>query len=130
MEKSKKYNEDVELSFIYTKAFMKAWKKSGLTNQDLARFEQEVKEFEETNEDPSQQLGETQSGTGGGIKYRFSSSDDPSGKSGGSRIIYTRFGRRVYAMIYVYSKSSKESLSGAEKTMIKQVIQVIKKKHK
>lgn len=128
--KKPKYNENVTLEFEYAPNFMKLWSHYGLTSHDLARFEQEVKDFEETNEDGGKTLGDLIETAGGAIKYRFSSSEDPSGKSGGYRIIYYRYGRRIYSMVIVYSKADKSSLTQGEKNDLRASIQKTKRENK
>lgn len=123
----RKYNEDVELQFIYTNEFKKIWNKYGLTDEDYTRFEEEVERYERETESPSNPLGDVISGTGGAVKYRFSGSTEPVGKSGGFRIIYGKYGRRVYAMILIYHKKDKENLSEKEKKMIKKWLDEQKK---
>ena len=123
----RKYNEDVELVFLYTDVFNKLWKDYGLTQDDKKRFEKEVREYEEQTTDPNNILGDLIQGTGGAIKYRIDSSSENVGKSGGYRIIYCKYGRRVYAMLLIYKKSDKESLTDKEKSIIKSRVKDLKK---
>ncbi|MDJ0333427.1 hypothetical protein [Planococcus sp. S3-L1] len=122
-----KYNENVELLFVYTDVFNKIWKYYGLSEKDKKRFEKLVREYEENNTDPSNVLGDIIADTGGAIKLRFDSSSDNVGKSGGYRIIYSKYGRRVYAMLLIYKKSDKETLTDKEKSIIKNRVKDLKK---
>lgn len=126
--KKLKYNEEVELKFETTPGFRSAWEKNGLTAQDFALLKQEFINFETRNEDPSKRIGTTEDSTGGAIKYRFGNPHEPSGKSGGFRIICHMRGRRIYTFIWLYPKSSKSSLNDAEKALIKRTIEGLKKK--
>lgn len=127
MEK-KKYGEDINLEFVYTKIFNEIWNGYNLTDKDKKAFEKKVKDYEKNNSDPSNPLGDIIQGTGGAIKIRFNSSTDNVGKSGSYRIIYCKYGRRVYAMILIYKKSDKASLNDKEKSMIKNRIRELKDK--
>lgn len=122
-----KYNENVELLFVYTEIFNKIWEYYGLSEKDKKRFEKLVREYEENNTDPSNVLGDIIADTGGAIKLRFDSSSDNVGKSGGYRIIYSKYGRRVYAMLLIYKKSDKETLTDKEKNLIKNRVKELKK---
>lgn len=123
----RKYNEDVELVFIYTEAFNKIWEHYGFSEKDKEKFERQVREYEENNTDPSNVLGDIVADTGGAIKLRFNSSSDNVGKSGGYRIIYCKYGRRVYAMLLIYKKSDKETLTDREKSVIKNRVKELKR---
>ena len=110
-----KYNENVTLEFIYTEIFDKIWLHYGLTHEDRKKLEVEIKQFEETNTNSSIVLGDIIRDTSGAIKYRFQRDDATKGKSGGFRIIYCKFARRIYAFLLIYGKSDKESLTAKEK---------------
>ncbi len=122
----RKYNEDVELQFVYTDAFNKIWQHYELSDEDKQRLERRVRQYEETNTDPNHVLGDLIQGTGGAIKLRFDSENDNSGKSGGYRIIYVKYGRRIYAMLLIYKKSDKESLTDREKKILKDRVKTLK----
>lgn len=125
----RKYNEQVVLEFVYTKAFKSLWDTYGLTQEDRKRFEEEVIKYEKQNTNPNNTLGDLIQGTGGAFKYRLDSPDENIGKSGGYRIIYCKYGRRVYGMLLIYKKSDKETLTQKEKSMIKDSIKKLKEKH-
>lgn len=125
--RKRKYNEDVELQFVYTDAFNKLWEHYELLDEDKKRIESQIRLYEETNTNPNHVLGDIIQDTSGAIKLRFDGSNDNSGKSGGYRIIYVKYGRRVYAMLLIYKKSDKESLTDREKAMIKNRIKDLKK---
>lgn len=122
----RKYNEEINLQFIYTKVFDHIWAHYNLTDEDKKRFEKQVRDYEENNTDPSNVLGDIIPETGGAIKFRFNSSNDNVGKSGSYRIIYCKYGRRIYAMILMYKKTDKESLTDSEKKLIKNRIRELK----
>lgn len=125
----RKYNEQVVLEFVYTKAFKSLWESYGLTQEDRKRFEEEVIKYEKQNTNPNNTLGDLIQGTGGAFKYRLDSPDENIGKSGGYRIIYCKYGRRVYGMLLIYKKSDKATLTQKEKSMIKDSIKKLKEKH-
>lgn len=122
----RKYNDDINLEFVYTKAFDSLWDHYNLTEEDKKEFEKQVRDYEENNTNPSNVLGDIIPETGGAIKLRFNSSSDNVGKSGSYRIIYCKYGRRVYAMLLIYKKSDKETLTDKEKKLIKARIKKIK----
>lgn len=127
--RKRKYNEQVVLEFVYTKAFKSLWDAYGLTQEDRKRFEEEVIKYEKQNTNPNNTLGNLIQGTGGAFKYRLDSPDENIGKSSGYRIIYCKYGRRVYGMLLIYKKSDKETLTQKEKSMIKDSIKNLKEKH-
>ncbi|ANU28318.1 hypothetical protein [Planococcus versutus] len=51
-----KYNENVELLFVYTKIFSEIWKYYRLSEKDKKRFEKLVREYEETLADKEKNI--------------------------------------------------------------------------
>lgn len=127
MDKKKSYNEEINLEFVYTKIFDKIWNHYNLTEEDKKNFEKQIRNYEESNTNPDNILGDIIPDTGGAIKLRFNSLTDNVGKSGSYRIIYCKYGRRVYAMILIYKKSDKETLTDKEKKIIKDRVKKLKK---
>lgn len=103
--------------FIMTPEFDRVWSKLGLTDDDLKALQEEIL--------LNPQAGVVIQGTGGLRKMRFALD---SGKSGGIRVLYVDLvqHKEIY-LISAYSKNKKSNLSISEKSMIKKMIEVLKK---
>lgn len=83
-----------EIKVNFPAHFKKMFYKLGLSDDDLDDLENQILEFENRRERKDQLLGDLIPGTGGAIKFRFTSKDSKSGKSGAERIIYCAFNLR------------------------------------
>lgn len=117
-----------QIIFHYSNAFMKEWKKLGLTEVDQEYMEKLLQNFftERENHVGKSFLGDLIQGTGGAIKWRFSPEKVPHGKSGSARIIYLILVENQYFFLDVFSKSKQENLSDSEKKEIKKLIHRLK----
>lgn len=103
--------------FVYMPSFEKQWKEAKLSEDDLKDLEIFLCEHPDA--------GDMIRGTGGLRKLRWSVPG--SGKSGGVRTLYVDFAAfEQIHMIACFKKSTKESLSDAEKKSIRVVIEKIK----
>ena len=104
--------------FIFLPDFEKQWKSFGLDDDNLRDLEAYLCEYPEA--------GKLIQKTGGLRKFRWKLPSK--GKSGGARILYVDFSsyEKLY-LIACFSKSTKISLTGAEKAILKAVIEEIKK---
>jgi hypothetical protein len=94
--------------------FEKCWEKIGLTDDGIAKLEEEL------CRDPLQ--GDVIKGTGGLRKLRWALPNQ--GKSGSVRVLYVDF--VVFEKIYLiaaYTKNEKDNLSQAERNEIKKLIE-------
>lgn len=116
-----------EIKVNFPAHFKKMFYKLGLSDDDL---ENQILEFENRRERKDQLLGDLIPGTGGAIKFRFTSKDSKSGKSGAERIIYCAFNLkenlREYNFLLCYAKNQKETLTNKEKQALKNTIKNIK----
>ena len=103
--------------FIMTPEFDSVWSKLGLTDDDLKALQEEIL--------LNPKVGAVIQGTGGLRKMRFSLN---LGKSGGIRVLYVDFvqHKETY-LISAYSKNKKSNLNASEKSMIKKMIELLKK---
>lgn len=121
------------MKFIYPTPFMKAWFDEGLTIEDRDDLQNEFLNYilnAPTNNYGRQFPGDIIQGTGGAIKWRFSSKKSNKGKSGSYRTIYFVFEEETQCAYFlnVYGKNKKASLTDEEKNSIKEFIQEFKKK--
>lgn len=120
----------VKIKVNFPKKFKQMCFKIGMTESDLDDLENEVLEFENRRENNDEVLGDLMPRTGGGIKYRFSSSASNKGKSGSERVIYCTLnlseGIKEYNFLLCYPKGAKENLTRAEEKKLKQLIQLLK----
>lgn len=68
--------------------------------------------------------GDVVRGTGGLRKVRMATGHQ--GKSGGARVIYFLATRETIYLVMAYPKSTKDSLSAAEKAVLKNLVQQLK----
>ena len=104
--------------FIETPSFTKRWYALGFNEDDLA----ELQQYLIKNPD----AGDTMVGTGGLKKIRYAF--EGRGKSGSARVCYVDFAsfEKNY-LIQVFSKDEKSNLSAAEKKVVKNLVQTLKK---
>lgn len=104
--------------FVYLDPFEVEAKSCGLRDEDRRELELVL------CGDPA--AGDLITGTGGCRKLRFAPSRWGVGKRGALRIYYAWFERAgIFAMIYLHTKSQRESISAAEKRSIKVLIEQI-----
>ncbi|MCL2662831.1 MAG: type II toxin-antitoxin system RelE/ParE family toxin [Oscillospiraceae bacterium] len=103
--------------FVYIAEFEKQCEHLGLTEKDI----EDIEDFLLTN--PT--AGNMIPGTGGVRKVRIRLPNR--GKRGGARIVYVDFThyKKMY-MLTVYSKGVKENLTQAEKSELKNLVNVLK----
>lgn len=103
-------------TFIQTSEFVKAWKKLGLSDDDLRQLELEILKNPE--------VGDIIQGTKGLRKMRFAYKN--TGKSGSVRVCYVDFAfyRTVY-LITAYPKSKKDNLTMEERNQIRNLIETL-----
>jgi hypothetical protein len=103
------------IEFIETKLFTKQIQEIA-TDDDLRVLQQELIE--------QPQKGDLIEGTGGLRKVRMAVGSK--GKSGGTRVIYFLVTSEVVFLILAYSKSTKDSLTKAEKNDLKKLTKALK----
>ncbi len=105
----------MRLSFIQLTAFRAAWRRVGLTDEDLQALEMAILG------DPSRPP--VLRGTGGLRKVRFASGRTDGGKSGGLRVCYAYF--PAFGLVYlcaVFAKSDQANLTVAQRNAYRQVL--------
>lgn len=118
MMKKYKINE-LTRGFVELDHFIEKWKSLGLNDDDL--FELEIMLMQTSKEHPVIQ------GTGGLRKVRFSPERLNKGKSGAYRIIYLDLDQNeIIVLLVAYSKNDQDSLSAAEKSELKQLVELLK----
>jgi len=107
----------MNLKFIETITFQKAWKEIGLSDNDLFELENILLKNPNT--------GRIITGSGGARKIRFEALGK--GKRGGARVIYVNIiiHESIY-FLYAYPKSIKDDLTDNELKNIKKAIQLLK----
>jgi hypothetical protein len=104
------------LSFVASTAFERAWKQSGLTDDDL--FELQLCIMARPKASP------VMAGTGGLRKVRFSPTGALRGKSGSHRACYVYFEEfGIVLLVTAYSKNTKDNLSVASRNAIRKMIE-------
>lgn len=106
----------MEREFIETHEFEHQWSRLGLSDNDLADLQEEIRK--------NPKLGVVIPGTGGLRKMRFSL--EGRGKSGGARVLYVDIVvvECVY-LITAYAKGVKDNISDAERNAYKKLIKQI-----
>jgi len=102
--------------FVELPSFMAAWKRLGLTDEQLKELQCELT--------ANPQAGDTMAGTGGVRKLRFAFPGR--GKSGSARVIYVDFA--IYEKTYlltVYQKKEQSNLTDAECNELKKLVGVL-----
>ncbi len=74
--------------------------------------------------------GQIIQGTGGIRKLRWASGKNNKGKSGGVRILYHYSKEVMVLLITLYSKSEKENITQAEKSILKSIVEKLLKEFK
>src|ERR1700722_5703968 len=95
------------LNFVCIEPFHRLWEKSGLTEDDMIRLENEIL--------AGPRKGDEIRGAGGFSKIRFSREGANKGKSGSYRVIYLYV--QAYATVFlilVFGKADKENISKAD----------------
>lgn len=115
---------NLNVKFLYTKAFMQSWHACGLSIEDRDELEDEIISF--LTNLPANNHGRKFPGaiiqdTGGAIKYRFAPKRSNEGKSGSYRTIYFTTDKhfKYFMFVDVYSKNKQESLSNKQKNELK-----------
>ena len=109
------YPEDL-LSFIASTAFERAWKRCGLTDDNLFELQRHI--LARPNGAP------VMAGTGGLRKIRFSPAGAPHGKSGSHRVCYVYFEEfGIILLVTAYSKGKQDNLSAASRNVIRKMIE-------
>lgn len=104
--------------FVELPGFMAAWKRLGLTDEQLRELEYELALHP--------QAGDMMASTGGVRKLRFAFPGR--GKSGSARVIYVDFA--VYEKLYlltVYQKKEQSNLTVAECAELKKLVALLEK---
>ena len=104
--------EDRSKAFLHAKQFDDIWEKLGLDDDDLRSLQNEIIKSPGT--------GIVMRGTGGFRKLRFGGKKK--GRSGGYRVIYMDLS--AYSFVYllmVYPKTEKDTLTDAEKAVLRHV---------
>ena len=97
-------------AFLHSHQFDDIWTKLGMDDEELRDLQNEIAR--------NQNAGKVIRGTGGFRKMRFGKKG--SGKSGGFRVIYMDLS--AYSFVYllmVYPKAEKETLTDAEKKILR-----------
>jgi hypothetical protein len=95
------------LNFISIEPFHRLWEKSGLTENDMIRLENEIL--------AAPRKGDEITGAGGFRKIRLSREGSSKGKSGSYRVIYLYV--QAYATVFlvlVFGKNDKANISRAD----------------
>ena len=104
------------LLFIESEVFARAWKRCGLTDQDL--FELQVCIMAHPKLHPVME------GTGGVRKMRFTPAGRATGKSGSHRVCYVHFEQyRVVLRLTAYPKSKKDNISVAGRNAMGRMVE-------
>jgi hypothetical protein len=104
------------LLFVESEVFRRAWKRCGLSDDDLLGLQQLV--AVDPNRHPVME------GTGGVRKMRFSPARTNVGKSGSHRVCfvyYAEFG--VILLLTVYPKSKKDNISAAGRETMRKMVE-------
>lgn len=105
-------------TFLEVPLFTKRWAEIGLSDDELWELQCMLLK------DPAS--GPIIEGTGGIRKVRFAMEN--TGKRGGVRVCYTDFeGYEVIYLITAFTKSERDNLSPAEKTVLKKLVKALKK---
>jgi hypothetical protein len=109
------------MSFRQMSAFVAAWKRLGLTDEDLQALETQIME------DPK--AGSVMAGTGGLRKVRFAPPSMHSGKSGATRVCYAVIFEDVCYLFTIFAKNEMPNLSAADKAALRSLVEEIRKRH-
>lgn len=104
--------------FVHTPPFRRAWQAMGLADSALVLLEEALLE--------NPQKGDVVEGTGGARKLRIQIGKR--GKSGGGRVLYLDVPEkgRIY-LLFAYPKNVQENLSEAQKKVLRDMIERIRK---
>lgn len=109
------------MSFRQMSGFVAAWKRLGLTDEDLQALEQQIMENPDS--------GSVMSGTGGIRKLRFAPPSMHTGKSGATRVCYAVIFDDVCYLFTIFPKNQMPNLSAADKAALRSLIADIRKRH-
>jgi hypothetical protein len=104
------------LSFIETAVFAQAWRRCGLSDEDLWELQVAIMIHPK--------LHPVMEGTGGVRKIRFSPDGTPRGKSGAYRACYAYF--EEYGVVFLltaYPKSKRDNLSIAGRNAVRRMVE-------
>lgn len=102
--------------------FVAAWRRLGLTDEDLQALERQIME------NPGS--GKVMSGTGGIRKVRFAPPSMHTGKSGATRVCYAVVFDDVCYLFTIFAKNEMPNLSAADKAALHSLITDIRKRHR
>jgi hypothetical protein len=107
------------LRFVQLDPFPPSWKRMGLDDvDDLAALEVAIMAWPER--------APVITGTGGLRKLRFAPAAWAKGKRGAARVYYASFGSNgLVALVYAHDKPRMESISAAQKNIIRRLLQEI-----
>lgn len=107
-------------TFVYTNLFDKKIEDFKLNQQDITLIERELI--------LNPKVGEVIKGTSGIRKFRFKSSQNKTGKSGGYRIFYIDLEKKqMILLITMISKTQTDNLSKEERNELQKMVQSLKK---
>jgi hypothetical protein len=111
----------MQMSFRQISGFVAAWRRLGLTDEDLQALEKQILE--------SPDSGSVMSGTGGIRKLRFAPPSMHTGKRGATRVCYAVIFEDVCYLFTVFPKNEMPNLSAADKKALHSLIADIRKHH-
>jgi hypothetical protein len=110
----------MKAAFIESSEFT-AWVTEHLTDEGLAAPQRDLLDHPDA--------GDVMPGCGGLRKLRIADPRRGKGKRGGIRVIYLHIPEaKVIYLITVYSKDQKDDLSGEERRLYRQLVQVLKQR--
>jgi hypothetical protein len=110
------------MSFRQMSGFITAWRRLGLTDEDLQELEEQIMENPET--------GSVMSGTGGIRKLRFAPPSMHTGKRGATRVCYAVIFEDVCYLFTIFPKNQMPNLSASDKAALRSLIADIRNRHR
>ncbi len=109
----------MKLTFIQPAPFVAAWRRLGLTDEDLQALEKLI--------ESRPNGGVVVQGTGGLRKLRFAPPSWRRGKRGSARVCYFCIDREAACyLLAIYTHAEKDNLTAAEKAYYKKLVQYIR----
>ena|SRR5437764_15493023 len=110
----------MNLTFIQPAPFVAAWRRLGLTDEDLQALEKLIERRPDA--------GVVVQGTSGLRKLRFAPPSWRRGKSGSSRVCYVCVAREAACyLLAIYTHAEKENLTAADKAYYKKLVQYVRR---